>query len=512
MVVEDEQVVALDITMHLRRFGYTVTGVHASGESALEAFEREQPELVLMDIRLQGEMDGVDTAQVVREEYAIPVVLLTAYADETVLARAKLTEPYGYIVKPFDERDLRTAIEISLYRHQMEQELRVHEERLRRSQKMEAIGRLTGGIAHDFNNLLTIILGHSRMILDEFDSGTEPDARSIREDVEGIQRAALRSAALTRQLLAFSRHQVVERRPTDVNLTLSELEILLRRLVSEEITLEVDLHADPSVALVDPSQLEQVIINLVVNARDSLSGGGRVRIRTEFRSVGAAELVGREHVAPGEFVTITVTDNGTGMDRETLERIFDPFFTTKEPGKGTGLGLSTVYGIVNQSGGFVDVKSALGVGSEFAVCLPAQGAGAPVRGPLSQAGEADTGSETILLVEDDESIRTLLARVLRRKGYHVIDAGNAGEALLECENLGNTVDLLITDIVMPRMSGVKLAQRLRTRRPELPVLLMSGYPESALTEAEQASLEFHFVPKPVDAHELARRARLILDG
>jgi len=500
------------IRMQLKKYGYTIAGVHASGESVLEALEREAPDLVLMDIRLQGEMDGVDTAAEIRRLCGVPVILLTAYADETVITRAKVTEPYGYILKPFDARDLRTAIEISLYRHEMERELAVREERLRRSQKMEAIGRLTGGIAHDFNNLLTIILGHARMILDEFGTDGEPDTRAIRDDAEGIQRAALRSAALTRQLLAFSRHKAVERRPTDANATISELEKMLRRLVSENITLGVDLRAKPSVILVDPSQLEQVIINLVVNARDSIHHHGRIDIVSATQTLGEVDVAGRDQVSPGAFVCIVVRDNGSGMDSSTIERVFDPFFTTKDTGKGTGLGLSTVYGIAMQNGGFVDVQSAPDEGSTFTVWLPlhAEGIGNE-RAPVADA-DADAGSETILLAEDEEPIRTLLARLLRRKGYTVLEAANGGEALLESEKYGEVIHLLVSDIVMPLMSGVKLAERLSSERPAMRVLLMSGYPENGLSEAESAQIDYSFVSKPVDAHELLLRVRRILDG
>jgi signal transduction histidine kinase len=511
MVVEDEQVVALDITMHLRNLRYTITGMHARGEDALAAFPQERPDLVLMDIRLQGELDGVDTAGRIRDEFGIPVIMLTAYADDAVLERAKATQPYAYIVKPFDARDLRTSIEIALYRHAMEAELQAREERLHRSQKMEAIGRLAGGIAHDFNNLLTIILGHSRMILDGFAGEVEPDPGSIREDVEGIQRAALRSAALTRQLLAFSRHRVVERRPTDVNTTLADLQKMLRRLVSEDIVIQEDLGAHPSVALVDPSQLEQVIINLVVNARDAMSAGGRIFIRTATRTIRSEELAGRDAVRPGEYVEIVVSDNGSGMERETLERLFEPFFTTKEPGRGTGLGLSTVYGIISQSGGTIDVQSTPGEGSEFTVCLPLAEPEAPERRGDVPAVEADGGHETILLVEDDEAIRAILSRALRRKGYQVLEAANAGEALLQVEANAGGVDLLVSDVVMPLMSGVELAARLRAEIPELPVVLMSGYADTAFREIGQEAAHDDFIPKPVDAGELARRIRRILD-
>ena len=385
-------------------------------------------------------------------------------------------------------------------------------ERLRRSLKMEAIGRLTGGIAHDFNNLLTVIMGYSRLISDELADADIPSREAIIEDVEGIRKAAMRSAALTRQLLSFSRNQSVERRPTDLNDTLAEMEALLRQLLKEDISLTIDLTGSSSVVFADPSQLEQVIMNLVVNARDSMPEGGRLLIRTESKHVTLAEVIGREAVDPGEFIVVTVSDSGAGMDPETLDRIFDPFFTTKETGKGTGLGLSTVYGIVSQSHGFVDVESRLGEGTTFTVCLPAHADGSAGVRMETESLEKDTGAETILLVDDDDAIRALVSRLLRQKGYQVLVASNAGEALLESENFAGTIHLLLSDIVMPLMSGTNLAIRLRETRPDVGVLLMSGYPESSLSDEERLKMGFHFLEKPVDPGTLAHTIRQILDG
>ena len=627
MIVEDEHIVALDIKKHVEGYGYAVAGIHSSGESALAAMKDEQPDLVLMDIHLHGEMDGLQTARSVKTEHNVPVVMLTAYADDATLERAKLSQPFAYIIKPFEERELLTAIIMSLYRHRMEQMVvqrerlfsttldsivdavivtdesdrigflnsvacemlgldpvesigtslddrvqfhkrvgedelkgefdaevtdgrvipvertttplddasgerngwvlvlhdisrrienqrivRAQSERLRRSLKMEAIGRLTGGIAHDFNNLLTVIMGYSRLISDELSDVDMPSREAIVEDVEGIRKAAMRSAALTRQLLSFSRNQSVERKPTDLNATLAEMEALLRQLLKEDIPLTIDLTGGPSVVFADPSQLEQVIMNLVVNARDSMPEGGRLLIRTEGKHVSLTEVIGREAVDPGEFVAVTVSDSGAGMDPETLDRIFDPFFTTKETGKGTGLGLSTVYGIVSQSHGFVDVESRPGEGTTFTVCLPAHVGGSTSVQLETERLEKDTGAETILLVDDDDAIRTLVSRLLRQKGYQVLAASNAGEALLESENSAGTIHLLLSDIVMPLMSGTNLAIRLRETRPDIGVLLMSGYPESSLPDEERAKMGFHFLEKPVDHGTLAHTVRQILDG
>jgi two-component system, cell cycle sensor histidine kinase and response regulator CckA len=642
MIVEDEHIVALDIRKQVENHGYVVAGIHASGEAALADIVTAKPDLILMDIRLQGELDGLQTAKIINDKHSIPVVMLTAYADDATLHRAKLAQPFAYIIKPFEERELRTAIIMALYRHRMEQMVvqrerlfnttleniadavivtdeahrieflnsvacemlrldavgtigtifdeqialrvrprsnagpdsgagsvatgigdlkteyevvlpggrfvpvektstalvdgdghargwvcvlhdisgrleiegivRSQNERLRRSQKMEAIGRLTGGIAHDFNNLLTVIMGYSRLIIDELDDVDAAVREAIVEDVEGIRSAAIRSAALTRQMLAFSRSEPVERRPTDLNEVLAGMESIFGQLLKEDITLTVQPTGGSSVVFADPTQLEQVIMNLTVNASDSMPEGGRLLIRTEGRRVALAEVIGRDGVEPGDFVSLTISDTGSGMDAVTAERVFDPFFTTKSAGKGTGLGLSTVYGIVTQSRGFVDVESRPGEGTTFTVCLPAHLSGDVDGDPDSDESEPDTGAETILLVEDDDAIRTLVARLLRSKGYQVVDAANAGEALLEVENLAGPLHLLLSDIVMPLMSGVKLAMRLRETLPDIKVILMSGYPDSTLSEKERLESGFHFLQKPVDPETLTRTLREILDG
>ena len=646
MIVEDEHIVALDIRKQIEHQGYAVASIHSSGEAALEAIPESRPDLVLMDIRLQGELDGLETARIIKSRHRLPVIMLTAYADDATLHRAKLAEPFAYIIKPFEERELRTAIIMSLYRHEMEQLvvererlfattlesiidavivtdsegrieflnsvacdmlglhreesigtvfedqvafsdredpgavsgvspavapgaaeagqetgsgkremdvrradgrvipvdrtvsplgeaetggrvwvlhdisgrieaerlLRAQNKRMQTSRRMEAIGRLTGGIAHDFNNLLTVIMGYSRLIVDELGDSSVAGREAIVNDVEGIRTAAMRSAALTRQMLDFSRSTTVERRAVDLDLVLVGMDGIFSQLLKDDVKLSVDTSGKGKTVYADPSQLEQVILNLVVNARDAMPDGGRLLVRTETRHVGLSDVIGRDNVEPGDFVALTVSDSGGGMTAETLERVFDPFFTTKETGEGTGLGLSTVYSIAAGSGGFVEVESEVDKGTRFTVFLPVHTSeDAADQGPL-ESPAPDTGGETVLVVEDEEAIRQLVARLLRKKGYEVLEASNAGEALLQAEDFSGTIHLLLSDVVMPFMSGMKLAARLRETRPDLRVVLMSGYPDTSVSEAERQEAGFHFLQKPIDPGTLTGSIRQILDG
>ena len=393
-------------------------------------------------------------------------------------------------------------------RHAAEEALRRSEHQLRLAQKMEAVGQLAGGIAHDFNNLLTGILSYCDLMLQEVRQG-DP----IRGDVEQIRHAGLRAAGLTRQLLAFSRRQVLQPRVLSLNATIGELDGMLRRLLGVDVRLEIELDPGLWYVMADPGQIEQVVMNLAVNARDAMPRGGQLRITTTNRRLGAGDEERPEGVRAGTYVTVTVSDTGIGMDAETLTRIFEPFFTTKEPGKGTGLGLSTVYGIVQQSGGYVTVESARGSGTTFTVFLPrheGSGGALPAR---SDRRALPGGSETLLLVEDEAAVRSSARRLLERHGYTVLEARHGGEALRVVEEGPPVqVDLVLTDLVMPEMGGRELVERLRTRRPLLKVLFMSGYTEKAIAEDGIMPPNTGFVEKPFTVEQLLRRLRELLDG
>lgn len=381
------------------------------------------------------------------------------------------------------------------------------EEQFRHAQKMEAIGRLAGGVAHDFNNLLTAIKGHAQFALHALDG-----ADHAREDVEAIASEADRAHTLTRQLLAFSRQQVSEPRVLDVGDLLRGAERMLRRLIGENIELVISLGSKPGRILADPNQMEQVLVNLAINARDAMPEVGTLTL--EARVIDAADHPARgggDVDDNGGFVRLRVSDTGTGIDSRIIDRNFDPFFTTKPAGKGTGLGLSTVYGIVKQAGGHVFVESGPGAGSTFEIVLPhaAGEVAAPV--PLDEPRREPTGDETLLVVEDDTRVRSLVRRALQLAGFRVIEAADGDQAIAAFQQENGAIDLLLTDVVMPRMGGRQLAARLRTTRPDLKVLFMSGYAENEMARHGILQPGADFIEKPFEPRELQRRVRQVLD-
>jgi PAS domain S-box-containing protein len=377
------------------------------------------------------------------------------------------------------------------------------EEQLRHSQKIEAIGQLAGGIAHDFNTLLTVITGHVELALQHL-----PPSVPLRADLEQVAQAASRAARLTRQLLAFSRKQVLAPTVLELNAVVTDAEQMLRRVIGEDIVFVTELAPAGSWVTADRVQLEQVLLNLVVNARDAMPEGGVLTIATAGVELSEADAAARG-VRPGEYATLRVRDTGVGMDDATRSRIFEPFFTTKPVGRGTGLGLSTVYGVVHQSGGFVAVESAPGAGSTFTVFLPRAGhtADGAARAEVISRG----GAETILLVEDEREVRAVAGRVLRDAGYAVLEAANAAEAIAAFEAAPQPIALLVTDVVMPGLDGHELSRILRARAPVLRTLFVSGYGVDARGHSSPAD-DAHFLPKPYHPTELARRVRAILDA
>ncbi|MGH9943517.1 MAG: PAS domain S-box protein [Pyrinomonadaceae bacterium] len=399
-------------------------------------------------------------------------------------------------------------------RRRAEQELAAKDEQLRQSQKMEAVGKLAGGIAHDFNNMMTAVIGYANLTLRRL-----PTDDPLRRNVQEIIKAAERSAALTRQLLAFSRKQVLQPKAFDLNLTVREMNRLLHRLIGEDVEMVTTPAPWLHQVMADPGQIEQVIVNLAVNARDAMPGGGRLFIETanvEFD--GTEEAAQQFGVSPGRYVRLRVTDTGTGMDAETRARIFEPFFTTKEVGKGTGLGLSTVYGIVKQHGGYITVESAPGRGTTFDLYLPpAEGwpdeEASGVAAASREAPEPLRGTETVLVVEDEPTLRDIARELLELYGYRVLLAPDGRAALSACGQMGEEpVHLVITDVVMPGMSGPELARRLRALRPEMKIIYMSGYTDDAIVRhgvLDAAGVAF--LQKPFTPDELARKVRQILD-
>jgi signal transduction histidine kinase/CheY-like chemotaxis protein len=381
------------------------------------------------------------------------------------------------------------------------------EEQLRASQKIEAIGSLAGGIAHDFNNLLSVILNYTGFALEGLREG-DP----VKDDLLEVKKAGERAGALTRQLLAFSRKQMLQPVPLNLNQIAAGVEKMLRRILGEDIDYVQVLAPDLGVVRADPGQIEQVLMNLVVNARDAMPEGGKLTIETTNMEID--EEYASRHVAvePGAYVLLAVTDTGRGMDEQTKARLFEPFFTTKEKGKGTGLGLSTVYGIVKQSGGNIWVYSEPGRGTTFKIYLPRELAATATAAKPRTVPRRSTGTETILLVEDEEALRKVARRALDAAGYTVLSAADGDEALLICAQHVGDIHLLLTDVVMPRMSGRALAQELSKTRPTLKVLYMSGYTDNAIVHHGVLDAGTHFLGKPFTAADVTRKVREVLDS
>ncbi len=379
------------------------------------------------------------------------------------------------------------------------------EEQFQHSQKMDAIGQLAGGIAHDFNNLLTIIIGFSSILMSRF-----PADDPARQEIEEIEKAGRRAAALTGQLLAFSRKQVMRLEELDVNTIIAEMEKMLCRIIGEDIELITVLEPELARVKVDHGQMGQVIMNLAVNARDALPQGGKLLITTSTVELDEGYALSHAEVKPGQYVLLTVSDNGMGMSKPTQERIFEPFFTTKEPGKGTGLGLSTVYGIIKQSNGHIWVYSEEGHGTTFKIYLPSSTI-TERSGASEKTKSSPRGSETILLVEDEDALRNLARRVLEINGYRVIEASNGQEAIEVCEQQTGQIDLVVTDIIMPKMGGVELVNHMKTSCPGIKILFITGYTDNTLIHNGNLEQGFTLLQKPFSPDSLVRKVREVLN-
>lgn len=507
-IVEDEAIVALDLKNNLEHLGYSILGIAPSGEDVLEKLKNTKPDLIILDIKLQGALDGIDTAAIINKHYKIPFIFLSAYSDEGIIERAKLVEPYGYIIKPFASNNLRTSIEIAMYRVKMNNELLKLEMQLRQSEKLKAVGNLAGGIAHDFNNILTVILGYTTLIDEKLSLNED-----IRSDIDGIRTAALRASSLTKHLLAFSRKQVFNPEFIEMDALIENISKMVSRIIPDNIVLNIISDPESLFVYIDQVQIEQVLLNLVINAKDAMPGGGTLKIQSKLIDLKQKLLVTTGTIPKGNYVTISVTDNGTGISPDIIDHIFDPFFTTKAIQKGTGLGLASVYGIIEQSEGYIDVVSDPDNGSVFRIYLKACNKTNLSSKNLYQ-GEKENyrGTETILVIEDEDEIRKLIVKILSSNGYRVYESSNPGEAILLSENKSMIYNLLITDIFMPLMNGIQLVERLHTMGKHFETIFISGH-ENELVESMGIKIDSkNFMSKPFQWEELLANVRSTLDG
>ena len=511
LVVEDDDLVADMLRTMLTRAGYAVE-VAADGAVGLARIQAGGVDVVLLDMLLP-EISGLDLCQRVRAnetDVYLPIIMLTAQSRPEQRQAGFAVGTDDFLTKPFEREELLARVQVWVRAHQrmqaMHDRLLQEQEQLRHAQRLEALGQLAGGVAHDFNNLLTVITGFSELVLQRL-GATDPP----RSYLEEITKAGERASALTRQLLAFSRRQVLEPEVLDLSGVVVDAEPMLRRVVGEAVELRTHLTPRLWPVKADRGQIDQVILNLAVNARDAMPRGGRLAIETA--NVDLDETYTQYHVPlrAGEYVRLSASDTGTGMTPEVQAHIFEPFYTTKPPGKGTGLGLATVYGIVKQSGGYIWVYSEPGQGTTFKIYLPREAGGVPAAAPPARPLAAPGGTEHILVVEDDAQIRSLIRGVLDASGYTVLEARRGEDALRLSEQHAGALHLLLTDVVMPGMSGRELAQRLAAHHPGMKVLFMSGYTDQVVVEQGMIEARAPFLQKPFSPEALRRKLREMLD-
>jgi signal transduction histidine kinase len=509
LLVEDDEEDYLLTKSLLSRLDGVWHELHWVGDypTALSAARDGDYDVCLVDYRL-GAANGIQLIRdLVASGHDLPVIVLTGQGDREVDIEAARAGAADYLVKgEVSPALLERTIRYAMRSHADMRALRESEETLRQAQKMEAVGRLAGGVAHDFNNMMSVVIGYSELVLASLDV-----AHPQRQDIEEIKRAGERASAMTNQLLAFSRKQVFQTRIVDVNTVVIEVKKLLQHVLGEDIELAGILDPALEPIEVDPGQLEQVIMNLAINARDAMPMGGKLTIETANVELDDDPL-SHVDVQPGPYVLLSVTDTGVGMEAETIRQIYEPFFTTKEEGKGTGLGLATVFGIVKQSGGDISVDSTPGQGATFKVYLPHSQAPIDRIQPAAPSTSTPRGSETILLVEDEELLRSLERKMLEQRGYTVLEAQSVGHAFEIARDHKGAIDLLLTDVVMPELSGRELAKQLAVERPEMRILYMSGYAADAITRHGVLEPGIAFLPKPLTGTLLAQKLREVLDG
>jgi signal transduction histidine kinase len=502
LIVEDRAADADLILRELKRGGFVTTHERVETADALRAaLDKQAWDIVLSDYYLPT-FDAPGALAVLQASgYDVPFIVVSGSVGEDTAVAAMRAGATDYIMKDRLQR-LPPAVAKALAEASVRRERLQLQQDLARAQKLEAIGRLAGGVAHDFNNVLTAILGSAELLMMD-----TPPGEHAREEVEIIRDAAVRAQDLIRQLLAFSARQVLQPVVLDLNDLIRDLGRMLRRLIGEDLTLDTDLAGDLGAVRADPGQVEQVLVNLAVNARDAMPDGGRLAIRTEN-----VDVTDGGDLPAGPYALIEVTDTGTGMDAPTLARVFEPFFTTKERGKGTGLGLASVYGIVRQSGGHIAVTSTPGVGTSFRIHLPRVDAPVDTSRAARVVSVPAAGTETLLVAEDEQMVRVLIRKVLEQAGYTVLLASGGAEALQLAARHAGPIQMLVTDVVMPGMNGRELARRLLELRPDTKVLYLSGYADDAVERHGVLDPDTAFMQKPFSPGALASRVREVLGG
>ncbi|MCH8062544.1 MAG: response regulator [Chloroflexi bacterium] len=514
LVAEDDRSTRLLLETTLLRWGYDVSTA-ANGSDAWEAIQGEDPpELVILDW-MMPDMDGVEVCQKISETEGLTppyVILLTSKGRREDIVEGLRAGADDYVTKPFDSEELRARVSVGerlleLQQQRLEQETAHYIEQLQHAQKMEGVGRLASGVAHDFNNLLTAIMGYSELLMKP-----ERPQESVIRDIQEIKKIAQRGARLTQQLLSYSRRDALQSRVVSLNELVLDTNDMLRRVIGEDIELVVLLHQDIGLTNIDPSQFTQILVNLAVNARDAMPGLGKITVDTGELTVDDDENVGPEGIPNGSYVTLTVTDTGTGMSPEVQDRIFEPFFTTKEESRGTGLGLSTCSTILEQNNGFITVESELGKGTSFRIYLPRIDDIADVTTTVEDVHVSAFGTETLFLVEDEPSVLEMMTQTLRDHGYSVLEATNGVEAIQKAqEHADEEIHLLLTDVVMPLMGGMELATQMKEIHPETKVLLTSGYIDDNDALRTLYAEDGQFIQKPFTPDVLALKVREVLD-
>ena len=504
LMVSDRESDAVELIGILRESGYVPSSERVDTPTALRDALAQRWDLILATDR-SARLSTLEALEILHEAGTdIPLVAISGGVPEESVLEVLKAGAADYITRHHLSR-LGVTVSREMSQAEGRRERSRLEHQFRQAQKMEAVGRLAGGVAHDFNNLLTVITGYAELLL--ADASLEMSQRTALEE---IQRAAERGGALTHQLLAFSRRQPFSPQTVHLNTLIVRMEKMLSRLIGEDVELITVAGAEPATVRTDPGQLEQVVMNVVVNARDAMPGGGKLIIETANAQVDQGYAGPNVDLKPGTYVVLAVSDTGMGMDSETITHLFEPFFTTKAPGKGTGLGLATAYGIVKQSGGAISVYSEPGRGTTVKIYLPSAEARAGVEGAQHPPAAALGGSETILVLEDEARVRKLVCEVLAGRGYHVLEAVRGEDAVRMATAHRGRIHLLLADVVMPEMSGPQALERIRARHPNMKVLFMSGYTDEAMVHHGILDSGAPFLQKPFLPDTLVRKVREVL--